>query len=57
MDSVFESVLDGLHERILSFDLSNLTMKDIVPLKLKPNMFWCDLFGKTIQDTWKVSLI
>jgi hypothetical protein len=24
---------------------------------LKPNIFWCDLFGSIIQDTWKVSLI
>jgi hypothetical protein len=33
MDSDFESVLDGLHKRIPSFDLSSLTTKDIVPLK------------------------
>jgi hypothetical protein len=29
----FDSVLDGLHEIIPSFDLSSFTRKDIVPLK------------------------
>jgi hypothetical protein len=37
MDSDFDSALDDLHETILSFYLSNLIRKDIVPLK--PNMF------------------
>jgi hypothetical protein len=43
IDSDFSSALDGLQETIPSFDLSNFTRKDIVPLK--PNMFFLIFLG------------
>ncbi|WJX88063.1 hypothetical protein P8452_70185 [Trifolium repens] len=49
MDSGFDSVLDGLHETIPSFDLSNFTRKDTVPLKAQ-HVLARALFGKIVQD-------
>jgi hypothetical protein len=49
MDSDFDSALDGLHETIPSFDLSNFTRKDTVPLKAQ-HVLARALFGKIVQD-------
>jgi hypothetical protein len=49
MDFGFDSALDGLHETIHSFDLSNFTMKDTVPLKAQ-HVLARALFGKIVQD-------
>jgi hypothetical protein len=49
VDSDFVSALDGLHETIPSFDLSNFTRKDIVPLKTQ-HVLAHVLFGKIVQD-------
>jgi hypothetical protein len=45
----FYIALDGLHETIPSFDLSNFTRKDTVPLKAQ-HVLARALFGKIVQD-------
>ncbi|KAK2440731.1 hypothetical protein QL285_012108 [Trifolium repens] len=49
MDYDFDSALDGLHETIPSFDSSNFTRKDAVPLKAQ-HVLARALFGKIVQD-------
>ena len=49
VDSDFSSALDDFHETIPSFDLSNFTRKDIVPLKAQ-HILARVLFGKIVQD-------
>jgi hypothetical protein len=57
MDSDFDSVLDGLHETIPSFDLSSFTRKDCTPSSLKSNMFWCMFYLIKLFKAWKLSLM
>ncbi|KAK2430034.1 hypothetical protein QL285_028413 [Trifolium repens] len=49
IDSDVSSALNGLQETIPSFDLSNFTRKDIVPLKAQ-HVLARILFGKIVQD-------
>jgi hypothetical protein len=48
MDSDFDSALDGLHETVPSFVLSNFPRKDTVPLKAQ-HVLALALFGKLFK--------
>jgi hypothetical protein len=48
MDSDFDSALDGLHETVPSFDLSNFPRKDTIPLKAQ-HVLALALFGKLFK--------